>query len=185
MNKKPYVVGIAGGTCSGKSTITARLGDALKEKCSLCVINMDRYYKRPGITTIAPITRIEYAEHNHPDAMDLEKLYADFEAAINGGEYDVVIIEGLFALHLDRIREQLDLKVFIDLKSDERLYRRIKRWLDRQDMDTISARYLDTVRFRHDELVEPTRWHADMVINGTLDANKGTEMLLHWIEVHI
>lgn len=182
MSKKPYVVGIAGGTCSGKSTVTARLSEALEGKCRVAVFNMDRYFKRPGMTTIAPITRIEYPEHNHPDALDTEKLYADFEAAINGGECDVVLIEGLFALYLDRIREQLDLKVFIDLKSDERLYRRIKRWLDRQDMDTISARYLDTVRFRHDELIEPTRWHADMVINGTLDANKGSEMLLNWME---
>ena len=182
MSKKPYVVGIAGGTCSGKSTITARLTAALEGKYRVTMLNMDRYFKRPGMTTIAPITRIEYPEHNHPDALDTEKLYADFEAAINGNECDVVLIEGLFALYLDRIREQLDLKVFIDLKSDERLYRRIKRWLEREDIDKISHRYLDTVRFRHDELIEPTRWHADMVINGTLDANKGTEMLLYWIE---
>jgi uridine kinase len=143
---------------------------------------MDRYFKRPGITTIAPITGIEYAEHNHPDALNLDQLYADFEAAVADETNDLVMIEGLFALHLARIREKLDLKVFIDLKSDERLYRRIKRWLEREDIDKISHRYLDTVRFRHDELIEPTRWHADMVINGTLDANKGTEMLLKWIE---
>lgn len=182
MDKKPYVVGIAGGTCSGKSTITAKLEKLLEGKCRLKIFNMDRYFRWPGFTTIAPVTRIEYPEHNHPDALDQEKLYAEFESAIMSGEYDVILIEGLFALHLDRIREQLDLKVFIDLKSDERLYRRIKRWLEREDIDKISNRYLDTVRYRHDELIEPTRWHADMVINGTLDANKGTEMLAYWIE---
>ena len=184
MAKKPYVVGIAGGTCSGKSTITRRIADALAEKCSVKVINMDSYFRRPGITTVAPVTRVEYPEHNHPDALDLERLYADFEAAVSGAD-DVVLIEGLFALYLDRIRERLDLKVFIDLKSDERLFRRIKRWIERESMDKIAARYLDTVRYRHDELIEPTRWHADMVINGTLDSNRGTDILVNWISAQL
>lgn len=178
-----YVVGIAGGTCSGKSTITQRLAEILGAEKSVTVINMDRYFMRPGITTVAPVTRIEYPEHNHPDALDLERLYADFDAAA-AGESDVVLIEGLFALHLDHIREKLDLKVFIDLKSDERLFRRIKRWLERESMDKIAARYLDTVRYRHDELIEPSRWHADMVINGTLDANKGTDILAGYIKAN-
>jgi len=185
MSKKPYVVGIAGGTCSGKSTITARLTAALEGKYRVTMLNMDRYFKRPGMTTIAPITRIEYPEHNHPDALDTEKLYADFEAAINGNECDVVLIEGLFALHLDRIREQLDLKVFIDLKSDERLYRRIKRWLEREDIDKISHRYLDTVRFRHDELIEPTRWHADVVANGVFDRSKVEAVILSYVKANV
>ena len=179
-----YVVGVAGGTCSGKSTITARLAEALGGEYRVNVINMDRYFKRPGITTIAPVTRVEYPEHNHPDARDQERLFADFETAIAGSD-DVVIIEGLFALHFDRIRKKLDLKVFIDLKSDERLYRRIKRWIEREPMEKIADRYLDTVRYRHDELIEPTRWHADVVINGTLDANKGTEILKNWISAQL
>ena len=181
MAKKPYVVGIAGGTCSGKSTITTRLNEALKDGYKVAVFNMDRYFKRPGVTTIAPITRIEYPEHNHPDALNLEQLYADFEAAIADETNDLVMIEGLFALHLDRIREKLDLKVFIDLKSDERLYRRIKRWSETQTVDQVSLRYLDTVRFRHDELIEPSRWHADVVLNGTLDAHQGADVLKAWI----
>ena len=116
-----------------------------------------------------------------PRGMDLEGLYKAVDIAVHDLANDVVIIEGLFALHLDAIREQLDLKVYLDLKSDERLYRRICRWLDRQSMEEIASRYLDTVRFRHDELVEPSRWHADMVINGTLDSNKGAEILYFYL----
>ena len=79
------------------------------------------------------------------------------------------MIEGLFALYLPEVLEHLDLKIFVDLKSDERLVRRIRRHLERGDtFDEITDRYIDTVRFRHDELVEPTRWRADLVLNGTL-----------------
>ena len=66
------------------------------------------------------------------------------------------------------IKEKLILP-FVDLKSDERLVRRIRRHLERGDtFDEITDRYIDTVRFRHDELVEPTRWRADLLFNGTL-----------------
>jgi uridine kinase len=181
MRKRPYVVGISGGTCSGKSTVADILAKALGEKYTATVINMDRYYKKPIIRTIAPFTRKEYAEANHPDSLERDRLFSDYLAAIGDAGNDIVIVEGLFSLYYDEIRERLDLKVFIDLKSDERMYRRIKRWMDRQPLDEIALRYLDTVRYRHDEFVEPTRWHADMIINGSLDANMGTRILESYI----
>lgn len=181
------VVGIAGGTCSGKSTLTERLFEALSENKDkkISVLHMDSYFKNPTPTTVAPITRIVYVEHNHPDSMRLEEMYKAFNELISG-DSDIVIIEGLFAFHLDEIREKLDLKIFIDLKSDERIVRRIKRFMQGgQTMDEVTNRYLDTVRFRHDELIEPTRWHADIVVNGTLDANKATEIIKTYIESKI
>lgn len=160
-----FVIGIAGGTCSGKSTLTEKLKDYYSEKCK--VIHMDAYFRRPFITTIAPVTGIEYVEHNHPDSLLLDDLYRDFNAAIASDNVQLVIIEGLFALYLPEIREKLDLKIFVDLDSDERLVRRIKRFEARgQTFEEITDRYIDTVRFRHNELIEPTRWHADMVVNG-------------------
>jgi len=160
-----FVIGIAGGTCSGKSTLANRLEEYYGENC--CVIHMDAYFRKPSITTIAPITGIEYVEHNHPDALYLDKLYADFNNAIDDGSKKILIIEGLFALHLPEIRNRLDLKIFVDLASDERLVRRIRRFTSfGQTFDDVTSRYIDTVRFRHDELVEPSRWHADMVVNG-------------------
>lgn len=62
-----------------------------------------------------------------------------------------------------------------------RLYRRIKRWMDRQSLDEIALRYLDTVRFRHDELIEPSRWHAGLVLDSMLDANQGTDILARFL----
>ena len=159
-----FVIGIAGGTCSGKSTLTEKLENYYGDKCK--VLHMDAYFRRPSITTIAPITGIEYVEHNHPDALYLDNLYRDFGEAI-ASDVQLVIIEGLFALYLPEIREKLDLKIFVDLDSDERLVRRIKRFTSRgQTFEEVTDRYIDTVRFRHNELIEPTRWHADMVVNG-------------------
>lgn len=160
-----FVIGIAGGTCSGKSTLSEKLALYYGDSCR--IIHMDSYFRRPFINTIAPITGIEYVEHNHPDALLLDDLYRDFNDAIENGEQKVLIIEGLFALYLPEIRNRLDLKIFVDLDSDERLVRRIKRFSEKgQSFDEITSRYIDTVRFRHNELIEPTRWHADMVVNG-------------------
>ncbi|MCL1794029.1 MAG: AAA family ATPase [Oscillospiraceae bacterium] len=183
MAKKPYIVGISGGTCSGKSTLSDKLKKMLGEKYAVSLLNMDNYYQWSLMKTIAPITRMEYPEHNHPDAVDKDRLYKDFNAAISDKSNDIAVIEGVFSLFFDRIREKLDLKVFVDLQSDERMYRRIKRMYE--SLDDTAHRYLDTVRYRHDEFVEPTRWHADIVINGTLDANLGTNVIATYIEAQI
>ncbi|GHV51642.1 uridine kinase [Spirochaetia bacterium] len=183
MDKKPYIIGFAGGTCSGKSTAAEKLRAALAPK-EVRVINMDTYFMKPPATTIAPITGIEYVEHNHPNGMRLDELYAAFEEAIKA-KPDFLIIDGLFAFHLEKIRNRLDLKVFVDLKSDERLVRRIRRFTQKgQTFDEVVNRYLDTVRYRHDELVEPTRWHADIVLNGLFDnpGNKGLAVLSSYLK---
>jgi len=186
MEKKPYIVGIAGGTCSGKSTLTDELAETLGAAYKVTVLNLDTFYKFAAMRTVAPITRVEYPEHNHPAAVDMDKLQAAFSAAIAEEGNDVVLAEGIFALHFDHIREQFDLKVFVDLKSDERMYRRIKRMMnDNTTMDDVAVRYLDTVRYRHDEFVEPTRWHADLVVNGNLDKNLGAGIIAAHIAAQI
>jgi uridine kinase len=180
MTKKPYIIGIAGGTCSGKSTAAKQIEAALAP-ASITIFNMDSYFKSPSPRTIAPITGIEYVEHNHPDTIKLDELYADFEKAIEA-KPDYIIIEGLLIFYLERIRKNLDLKIWVDLESDERLVRRIKRHTAAgQSFDDVTNRYLDTVRFRHNELIEPTRWHADVVLNGVLDRGKGIEVILGYI----
>lgn len=160
-----FVIGIAGGTCSGKSTLAEKLQARLGDSCRL--IHMDSYFRRPFSYTVAPITGKTYVEHNHPDALELERLYADMDDAMTDGKLSAVIVEGLFALHLDELREKLDFKVFVDLDSDERLVRRIRRFTSLgQSFDEVTDRYIDTVRFRHNEIIEPSRWHADIVVNG-------------------
>ena len=184
MKKKPYVICVGGGTCSGKSTLTAALCEKLSD-LSVRLVNMDTYFIRPPKMTTAPITGKEYPEFNHPDALDKNRMFADFGAAAEDETLDVLMIEGLFALWMPELYEKADLRVFVDLKSDERLVRRIKRHLERGDTyDEITSRYLDTVRYRHEEFVEPTRWRADLVVNGTL-AGKETDILETYIRAKI
>lgn len=176
----PIIIGIAGGTCSGKSTLASMLKDTLTtEGYTVKLINMDSYFREISPTTVSPFSGKTYPEHNHPDCLDLPKLFSDFEQAISANAHQIVIIEGVFALLLDEIRTKLDYKIYVDLPDDERFYRRIKRFSKdfNQTFDEIAERYLDTVRHRHNELVEPTRWHADLVINGTLATNKGFDLL--------
>ncbi len=177
-----FVIGIAGGTCSGKSTLSNDLADHYGDRCT--VLHMDSYFRRPSLTTVAPITGKTYVEHNHPDALEQDRMYADFEAAM-ASDKEIVVIEGLFALHLAPVREKLDLKIYVDLNSDERLVRRIQRFTSfGQTFEEVTDRYIDTVRFRHDEFIEPTRWHADMVING-IAGQTSREILFAYIDSRI
>lgn len=161
-----FVIGIGGGTCSGKTTLSHALADYYGDRAA--VIHMDKYLRLHTLRTVGPYTGKEYVEHNHPDAINKEDLLRDFAAALSG-DAEIVIVEGLFALWFEEIRTKCDLKLFVDLRSDERLVRRIRRFGEAgQSFDDIVSRYIDTVRFRHDEFVEPTRWYADMVVNGML-----------------
>ena len=175
---KPYIAGIAGGTCSGKSTLADKLAAVLSAKYKVAVLNLDKFYQFAAMRTVAPFTGVEYPEHNHPGAVDMDKMNEAFTAAVSDGENDVVLVEGIFALHFSHIRERFNLKIFVDLPSDERMFRRMKRMMNEStSMDDVANRYLDTVRYRHAEFVEPTRWHADVVVNGNLDGKLGADIL--------
>jgi len=112
---KPYIVGIAGGSASGKSTFTEALKTAL-DGLALMVIHMDAYFKpsdqRPYST--APVTGKQYVDDNHPLTMDLPKLAVDLDNAISQKQYEIIIVEGLLTLWDDAICEKLDLKLFVD-----------------------------------------------------------------------
>ncbi len=178
-----FIVGIAGGTCSGKTTLSAYIEEQLGQTLKVNVLHMDKYFKNPTPNTVAPFTGVEYPEHNHPDSFKLDEFYADLESAAKG-DADVLVVEGLLILHLERVRKMLDLKIFVDLPSDERLIRRVKRFMrDRgQTMEEVAERYLDTVRYRHAEFVEPSRWYADVVVNGNNDLHRGNAMIVKLIE---
>jgi uridine kinase len=185
MCKKPYVLAVAGGTCSGKSTLTDKIQEELENDYKVKVFNMDKYFKKEPPKVIAPITKIEYVEHNHPTTLELDMLKIDFKEALKN-DWDLIIMEGLFALYIDDFREEADLKIYVDLASDERLVRRIKKHMAwGQTYEQVTERYIDTVRFRHNELIEPTRWHADIVVNGTLERNKSIEVILKYIKAYI
>jgi uridine kinase len=184
-NPKPLVVGIAGGSASGKTTLARRMAEAL-DGLQVHVVHMDRYFRQVKPKIVAPITRVVYEDHNHPDSFDLQGLVNDLDALLDGGlAPQVIIIEGLMTLHDDAIRSLLDLRIFLDAQSDERIVRRLKRNLAvGGDFDQIAAFFLDTVRYRHQEFVEPSRWHADIVLNGSNTSDRGVELVIEWIRRH-
>jgi uridine kinase len=163
-----FFIGIAGGSASGKSTLCDLLEKELRQYKTK-VFHMDDYFKaeedRPY--SKAPITNTSYIDDNHPDTIDFSKLYSDLSIALNS-DSDFVILEGLFVLWEEEICSKLDLKLFVDCRPDERIVRRLRRnmaW--GLTFDEISNVYLDLVRYRHDEYVEPTKWKADLIINGS------------------
>lgn len=190
MLKNIFVVGIAGGTASGKSTLCGKLEQELKNY-KLFVIHMDSYFKpekdRPH--TKAFVSQIIYDDHNHPESMDLNKLNADLENILEKGEkseYEIIIIEGLMTLWDDNICDKLDLKIFVDCKADERIVRRLKRNMQwGLTFDEIADVYLDMVRYRHEEYVEPSKWRADIIINGSNPTDISLEVLTAYIKSKI
>ncbi|MHB9034143.1 MAG: uridine kinase family protein [Anaerolineae bacterium] len=183
---KPLVVGIAGGSASGKTTLSNRLADALSG-LNVQVFHMDQYFLKTRPHMIAPITRIEYEDHNHPTSFDLAALVSDVSTAViqpNGTQ--VIIIEGLLTLQHDPLRNMLDLKLFVDAQADERIVRRVRRNLARgMNYDDITNFYLDAVRYRHQEFVETSRWHADLVMNGSQFSERGLALVAEWIRSHV
>ena len=180
-SSRPVIVGIAGGTGSGKTTLSQKMEEALTDR-SLQVIHLDRYFKRIRPHMIAPITGEDWEDHNHPTSMDLPQLVCDLDDAIRSREVQVIIVEGLFVLHYRPLRERLDLGIYLDAPADERIVRRLKRNLAKgASFDSTAGFYLDSVRFRHDEFVEPSRWHADIVLNGSYPSTRGLSFVLDWI----
>jgi uridine kinase len=185
--KKTFVVGIAGGSASGKSTFTDSLAktlDALKVK----VIHMDSYFKSDEQCPHpkAPITKKIYSDHNHPDSFYLPKLRSDLSAAIDENSSDIIIIEGLLTLFDDDICDMLDLRLFIDCRADERIVRRLKRNMKwGSSFDQVADVYLDMVRYRHDEYVETSKWKADFILNGSSPSEKALTIISEAIKSYM
>ena len=179
---KIFAVGIAGGSASGKSTLCGKLEKELQEY-KISVFHTDSYYKSGRAPIKAFVTGREYLDDNHPDAVDLRRLESDMLAVINKNEHDILIAEGLFTLWDDGICNNLDLKIFVDCKPDERIVRRLKRNMQwNLSFDEIADVYLDMVRYRHEEYVEPSKWRADIIINGSNPTDPSLEILVGYIK---
>ena len=182
---KPYVIGIAGGSASGKSTLSDKIEKALAGH-KITVFHMDDYFKSAkerGVVP-APITKINYLDDNHPTSFDLPRLGQDLAAAIAEATADIIIVEGLLTLYDDEICEQLDLKLYIECRPDERIVRRIKRNMGYGlSFDQITNIYLDIVRYRHDEYVEASKWKADLIMNGSIFSETGLRVILQAVKL--
>lgn len=167
--KKPVIVGISGGTASGKSTLSNWLEGELSG-LNVRVFHMDSYFKPDSVRpkAAAHVTGKVYFDDNCPEAIYHEKLREDLAQAAAEGP-DVILVEGLFALWYDWLYEQLDLKLFVDCDADERIVRRLRRNMAQRGLsfDEIAGVYLDMVRYRHQQYIEPTKWRADLILNGS------------------
>ena len=195
--RTPIMIGISGGTGAGKSTIANRL-QSLFPNCELVVIEQDAYYKDLGDLGIEERSRVNY---DHPDALDNELLVAQLTALKNGQTierpvYDfvthsrkvtsvtveprpVVIVEGILLFGSPQLRDLLDIKIYVDTDPDIRVFRRIRRDMEKRGrtFEQIRMQYYTTVRPMHLEFVEPSKRYADLIIpegnQGNLDIALG------------
>lgn len=183
--KRAYMVGIAGESAGGKSTLAAALEKGLQDY-KVRVFHLDEYFKeadeRPVIKGF--LDGKAYRDDNHPDTLEWSRFHADLEEAA-GEAWDVILVEGLFALWDEKLAPMLDLKVYVDCDSDERLARRVRRNLSYgQELDEIMERYVQAVQPRQREYVAPTKWKADIIVNGFRPMEgetAGADILLCWI----
>ncbi len=183
-----FTVGIAGGSASGKSTFAAVLAQALEQEdapLSAEILPMDRYFYRGapgGPRMISPSSGKEIPDNNHPDSADNARIIADICARRQSeNAADVLIVEGLMALHVQALRDCLDLRVFIELDADERALRRLLRDVSGQrgssDPVAIARYYCECARVGHAKYVEPSRAHADLILRGDGDFERSASMV--------
>ncbi len=166
-----YTIVIAGGSASGKSTIAHELEKRLSTDHRVTVIAMDSYYKSEAELPLVTTTNNKtYRDYNCPEAFDLEQMKAEIEQAKSVA--DILIVEGLLTLWDEEICKKADLRVYIDCPADVRIVRRIRRNLTwGLSIEDITDVYLDLVRYRHEQYVELSKQHADLV----LDTTHGTD----------
>ena len=178
------IIGIAGGTGSGKSTFTNRIKEEFGERVS--VIYYDNYYKAHDDMSFEERKLINY---DHPDSFETDLLVEHLHKLKEGipvqcpvYDYsvhnrtdrtieikpaDVIIIEGILVLYDRRLAEMMDIKIYVDADADERILRRVIRDVKERgrDVEGIAMQYLTTVKPMHYAFVEPTKYTADLVIN--------------------
>ncbi|HBT73730.1 MAG TPA: uridine kinase [Lysinibacillus sp.] len=182
--KRPVVIGIAGGSCSGKTSVTRAIYEVFREH-SVVVIEQDFYYKDQSHLTFEERLGTNY---DHPLAFDndlliehikkllvrqpIEKPVYDYvqhtraEEVIHVEPVDVIILEGILVLEDADLRDLMDIKLFVDTDSDLRIIRRIMRDIKERGRttDSVIEQYLAAVRPMHNLFIEPTKRYADIII---------------------
>ena len=181
---KPLIIGIAGGSGSGKSTVARKVAEALKQ-LSVAFIDMDAYYR--NFTNI-PLEERRRVNWDHPDAFDfdlltehlselaerrtIDKPVYDFVTHLRSGDTvrvepsDVIVIDGILLFVDQRVRDLCDVKVFVDADADIRLIRRLRRDMRARGrpLNEIIDQYLSTVQPMHLQFVEPSKRYADIIV---------------------
>ena len=182
--KRPIFIGITGGTGSGKRTIAKEIYRPFGEDC-IAMIEQDSYYKDQSHLSMEDRVKTNY---DHPNAFDNNLLVSHLESLLNGHSikkpsYDfsihnriedttkvepkeIVIVEGILILEDPRIRELLDIKIYVDTDADVRIIRRMVRDINERGrtMESVINQYLNVVKPMHNQFTEPTKKFADIII---------------------
>ena len=181
---KPLIIGIAGGTGSGKSTVARKVAESLPD-ASVAFLEMDAYYRDFRHLTLQELHHVNW---DHPEAFDVELLNTHL-AALSRGEHvetpvyefaaharstrtlpiapaDVVVIDGILLLSDPSLRDLCEVKVYVDVDADIRLIRRIRRdtAIRGRSLESVLEQYLTTVQPMHLQFVEPSKRYADVIV---------------------
>ena len=184
MRDRPFILAIAGGTGSGKTTVARRLADAL-DPSHFALVKLDSYYRDRTDLTLAERAEINY---DHPDAFDWQLLRDHLRSLLDGRPVDipvydfadfnrstevtrtepaqVVCVEGILVLYEAELRSLFDLRVYVDTDADVRLIRRLRRDVAERGRtpESVIDQYLSTVRPSHEQFVEPSKRFAHVII---------------------
>lgn len=196
------IIGIAGGTGSGKTTVVNKIVEALPPHY-VAVVPLDSYYNDTTDMTDEERKAINF---DHPDAFDWDLLKKQVNDLRNGKAIEqptysyilsnrlpetihvepkpVIIIEGIMTLVDKKLRDLMDLKIFVDTDPDERLIRNIQRdTIDRgRTVSMVVNRYLDVLKPMHEQFIEPTKRYADLIIPQGGENKRGISILCKYIE---
>ena len=202
---KPLIIGIAGGTGSGKTTVARKIAESLAAvpNASIAFLDMDGYYRNLAHLPMDERRKINW---DHPEAFDLD-LFASHLEQLSRGESiekpvydfathlrssrteritpaDVIVVDGILLFVDERIRALCDVKVFVDADPDIRLVRRIQRDMSERNrpLEEILEQYLTTVRPMHQQFVEPGKRYADIIIPRGGQNAVAIEMILTTIQ---
>jgi len=183
MTTPSFVIGIAGGTGAGKTTVARLVGRSVSD--SVTRIPLDNYYED---LSHLPMAEREDVNYDHPSAFEWELVREQLSALLDGCTIemptydfeihnrtdettrveptDVVIVEGIFALYDDVVRDLCDLRLYVETDADVRILRRIERdVIERgRDLEGVIEQYLSTVKPMHEQFVEPTKTYADLIV---------------------
>lgn len=178
------IIGIAGGTGSGKTTVVNQILHELPAD-EVCVISQDSYYNFTNDLTYEERTKINF---DHPKAIDFDLLVEHLNQLKNGEIIEqpvysfithnrtkdslithprkVVIVEGILIFNNKHLRDLFDIKIFVHAETDERLIRRLKRDVEERgrDVNEVISRYQNTLKPMHQQFIEPTKNYADLII---------------------
>jgi len=202
---KTIVIGIAGGTGSGKTTLARRLVEAFGRD-EICMLNHDAYYKRHDDLPFEERCKLNY---DHPDSFDTDLMVEHLQQLKAGQGVDmpvydytrhtrsdktvhvnpapVILVEGILIFASPELCREMDLKVYVDTDADVRILRRILRDVrDRgRTLDSVVAQYLTTVKPMHEQFVEPSKRKADLIIPEGGKNKAALDMLIKWVSNHL